>query len=119
MWMIYPMFQIVTVITRKLSQEMKIMMMTYNIFTNIIDENSKKKKKSSSPSSASDESNSDWDDLEDIDKLLSQSIPPRLIALSRNLAASPLPSSTAPVMTRTARSVARKKTYLRVSGSKR
>lgn len=92
------------------------MMMTYNIFTNIIGENSKKKM-SSSPSSASDESNSDWDDLEDIDKLLSQSIPPRLIALSRNLAASPLPSSTAPVMTRTARGVARKKTYLRVSGS--
>lgn len=111
------MFQIVTVITRKLSQEMKIMMMTYTIFTNIIGENSKKK--SSSPSSASDESNSDWDDLEDIDKLLSQSIPPRLIALSRNLAASPLPSSTAPVMTRKARGVARKKTYLRVSGSKR
>lgn len=70
-----------TVITPKLSQEMKIMI------------------------------NSDSDDLEYIDKLLSQSILPHLISLSRNLTASPLPSSIAPVMTRTAHGVTRKKTY--------
>lgn len=62
-------------------------------------------------SSAQDESNSDSDDLEDIDKLVSRSIPPRLVSLSQNLTASQLPPSTAPVMTRTARGVARKKTY--------
>ena len=61
--------------------------------------------------SAQDESNSDSDDLEDIDGLLSQSIPPRLVSFSQNLTASQLPPSTPPVMTRTAHGVARKKTY--------
>lgn len=42
---------------------------------------------------------------------MSQSIPPRFVSLSQNLTASQLPPSTAPVMTRTARGVARKKTY--------
>lgn len=62
-------------------------------------------------SSAQDEINSDSDGLEDIDKLVSQSIPSRLVSLSQNLTASQLPPSTAPVMTRTDRGVARKKTY--------
>lgn len=47
----------------------------------------------------------------DIDKLLFQGIASRLVSLSQNLTASQLPSFTAPVMTRTARGVARKKTF--------
>lgn len=50
-------------------------------------------------SSAQDESNSDLDDLKNIDGLPFQSILPRLISLSQNLTASQLSSSTAPVMT--------------------
>lgn len=75
---------------------------------NFDDENSK-----DSPvhhySSAPDKSNSDSDNLDNIDQR--PSIPPRLISLSQNLTASQLPPSTAPVMTRTARGVTRKKTY--------
>lgn len=62
-------------------------------------------------SSAQDKSNSDSDDPEDIDKLMSQSIPPRLISLSQNLTTSQLPPSTSPVITQTARGIAQKKTY--------
>ena len=58
-----------------------------------------------------DSSNSDSDNLDDIDQLPSQSIPPRLVSLSQNLTASQLPPSTAPVMTRTARGITQKKTY--------
>ena len=54
-------------------------------------------------------SESDFDDLIDIDKLLSQQVPPPLVSLSQNLTASQLPPSTAPVMTRTARGVVRKR----------
>lgn len=75
---------------------------------NLDDENSK-----NSPvhhySLAPDKSNSDSDNLDNIDQR--PSIPPRLISLSQNLITSQLPPSTAPVMTRTARGVTRKKTY--------
>lgn len=56
-------------------------------------------------------SESDSDDLVDIDKLLSQQVPPPLVSLSQNLTTSQLPPSTAPMMTRTARGVVRKKTF--------
>lgn len=54
---------------------------------------------------------SDSDELVDIDKLLSQQIPPSLVSLSQNLTTSQLTPSTAPIMTRTARGVTRKKTF--------
>lgn len=54
---------------------------------------------------------SDSDELVDIDKLLSQQIPPPLVSLSQNLTTSQLPPSSAPIMTRTARGVTRKKTF--------
>lgn len=47
----------------------------------------------------------------DIDKLVSQQVPPPLVSLSQNLTTSQLPPSTAPMMTRTARGVVRKKTF--------
>lgn len=50
-------------------------------------------------------SESDSDDLVDIDKLLLQQVPPPLVSLSQNLTTSQLPPSTAPMMTRTARGV--------------
>ena len=78
--------------------------------TNIVGKNSKNNQ-AHHYSSAQDESNSDSDNLKDIDKLLSQSIPPRLVSLSQNLTASQLLSSTAPAITRTARGITRKKTY--------
>lgn len=61
------------------------------------------------PNSETCKSNSD--ELVEIDKLLSQQVPPPLILLRPNLTASQLPPSTAPIMTRTARGVARKKTF--------
>lgn len=78
--------------------------------TNFVDENSKDSRVHHY-SSALDESNSDSDNLDNMNLLPSQSIPPRLVSLSQNLTASQLPPSTAPVMTRTARGVTRKKTY--------
>ena len=66
--------------------------------TNIVGKNSKNNQ-AYHYSSAQGESNSDSDNLEDIDKLLSQSIPPRLVSLSQNLTANQLPPSTAPAMT--------------------
>lgn len=71
---------------------------------NFVDENSKDTQ-AHHYSSAPDESNSDSDNLDDIDQLASQSIPPRLVSLSQNLTASQLPPSTAPVMTQTASGV--------------
>lgn len=47
----------------------------------------------------------------DIDKLLSQQVPPPLVSLSQNLTTSQLPLSTAPIITCTARGVVRKKTF--------
>ncbi len=78
--------------------------------TNIVGKNSKNNQ-AHHYSSAQSESNSDSDNLKDIDKLLSQSILPRLVSLSQNLIASQLPLSTAPAMTQTTRDIIRKKTY--------
>lgn len=61
------------------------------------------------PSLEINDSNSD--ELADIDKLLSQQIPPPVFSLSQNLTTSQLPPSNAPIMTRTARGVTRKKTF--------
>lgn len=63
------------------------------------------------PTPNSETCKSDSDELVDIDKPLSQQVPPPLISLSQNLTASQLPPSTAPIMTCTARGVARKKTF--------
>lgn len=65
--------------------------------TNILGENSNNSQ-AHHQSPAQNESNSDSDDLKDIDGLLFLSIPPCLISLSQNLTASQLPLHTAPVM---------------------
>ena len=54
---------------------------------------------------------SDLDELVDIDKLLSQQIPPPLVSLSQNLTTSQLPPSDTPIMTRTVRGVTQKKKF--------
>ena len=54
---------------------------------------------------------SDSDELVDIDKLLSQQMPPPLVSLSQNLTTSQLPQSTSPIMTSTARDVTRSITF--------
>ncbi len=54
---------------------------------------------------------SDSDELVDIDKLLSQQMPPPLVSLSQNLTTSQLPQSTSPIMTSTAQDVTRSITF--------
>ncbi len=78
--------------------------------TNIVGKNSKNNQ-AHRYSSAQGESNRDLDNLEDIDKLLSQSIPLCLVSLSQNLTANQLLPSTASAITRTAYGITWKKTY--------
>ncbi len=78
--------------------------------TNIVDKNSKNNQ-THHYSSSQGKSKSNLDKLEDIDKLLSNLILPRLVLLSRNLTFSQLSLSTSSAMTQTACDITQKKTY--------